>query len=322
MSDINLLPEDLRKNESKILQGRGSFSYTDTEVEYTPGEKLQKNGIGVVVDKDNSKSRNTTNNFNKNIATPYVEKNINIEKERAYNPPVLEKKNIVSESNENKNKKVGQVRSKMTLGKFLAKIDLALRSKKTKKMESGINLIPESLKAPSNKVLFFTFFYPLLIVVGIVLVIYSGLKIYDIQIQNNIKDVDNQVTSVVESAGDYNKLIVELEDWQNKTKKIKNILTKHIYWTEFFRKLEDNTLANVKFNNFSGNIQGNLTFLATAPDYTTVVRQWMHLKRAKDFVKNVIISGATLSTGQAAGSGGVSFSVTLDLAEDIFYKTE
>ncbi len=316
MGDINLLPEDLRKNEEKILQGRGSFSYD--KIEYTPGEKLQKNENN----NDNSKLKSTSNDFNKNIADPYVEKKVSTEKERVYNPPVLEKKIIISEKIEDKNKKVDKAKSKMTLASLLAKIDLALRSKKTKKMESGINLIPESLKVPSSKALFFTFFYPFLIVVGIVLVIYSGLKIYDLQIQNDIKDVDNQVTSVVESAGDYNKLIIELEDWQNKTKKIKNILTKHIYWTEFFRKLEDNTLANVKFNNFSGNIQGNLTFLATAPDYTTVVRQWMHLKRADDFVKNVIISGATLSTGQAAGIGGVSFSVTLDLAEDIFYKTE
>ena len=40
MSDINLLPEDLKKNRKKTLKNRGDFDLN--EVEFTEGEKLKK----------------------------------------------------------------------------------------------------------------------------------------------------------------------------------------------------------------------------------------------------------------------------------------
>ena len=40
MSDINLLPEDLKKKQEKTLKSRGNFDLN--EIEFTEGEKLKK----------------------------------------------------------------------------------------------------------------------------------------------------------------------------------------------------------------------------------------------------------------------------------------
>lgn len=323
MGNINLLPEDLRKKEENILKDRGVFY---DKIEYTGAEKLEKD----VVNLNNKK----TNNFfgNKQSETtpkkdPDPITKPKIIQEKQHIEPIVEKKIIVSEENYHKNKTTQPTnvakkpKQKISFVGILNKINLALRSKKEKTQRSGINLVPENSRAVPKRSIFFMFFYPFLVVSIVVVASYFALRAYDLQTQNKIKTVETNISETISSTGNYNQLISEIEDWQNKTIRIKELLTKHIYWTEFFRKLEDNTLENVRFNNFSGNIQGNLTFVASAPNYETVVRQWMHLKRADKFVRNVIINGATLSMNKENASG-VSFSVTLDLAEDIFYKTE
>ncbi len=313
MGDINLLPEDLRGKEDKILQDRDVFS--SDKIEYTQAEKLQKDDIIL-------NNQKTSQFFNNNKSQVNTKTDSVLTQEQKHNQSVIEKKIIMNENIvDKKTKATSKTGSKTSLASILNKIELALKPKQDKKKKDGINLIQDDLRVPSGRALFFIFLYPFLISLGIVLGIYFALKVYDLQIQKNIQNLDKQATETISSAGNYNGLITELEDWQTKTRRIKELLTKHIYWTEFFSKLEDNTLENVRFSSFSGNIQGNLTFLASAPNYETVVRQWMHLKRADKFVKNVIISGATLSTNKDNASG-VSFSVTLDLVDNIFYKTE
>lgn len=322
MGDINLLPEDLRKKEENILKDRGVFY---DKIEYTGAEKLEKDVINLNDKKTKNFFGNTSETPQKKDSDPIIKPKPIQEKQRI--EPIIKKKIIVSEENYYKDKKTQPInvakklKQKTSFISILNKINFALRSKQEKVQKSGINLIPENSRAVPKKAIFSMLFYPFIIVCVVVIASYFALRAYDLQTQNKIKALETNISGTISSTGNYNQLISEIEDWQNKTIRIKELLTRHIYWTEFFSKLEDNTLENVRFNNFSGNIQGNLTFVASAPNYETVVRQWMHLKRADKFVRNVIINGASLSTSKD-NSRGVSFSVTLDLAEDIFYKTE
>ena len=122
----------------------------------------------------------------------------------------------------------------------------------------------------------------------------------------------------LEEGEKFDDLIHEIAIWQGKVDEIETLLNKHVYWTKFFEKLEENTLPNVKFTGFAGTLGSDITLQAIAPDYQTVSKQWIHLQNADDFVKKVTIGGATLSVSE--NDIDVSFSLTLDFVEDIFYK--
>jgi len=95
-------------------------------------------------------------------------------------------------------------------------------------------------------------------------------------------------------------------------------LNKHVYWTKFFEKLEENVLPEVKFTGFAGAIGSSLSLEAMAPDYKTIAKQWIILQDADDFVESVDIGEISMRSGE--DKTYVSFSLLLNLVEDIFYR--
>jgi hypothetical protein len=95
------------------------------------------------------------------------------------------------------------------------------------------------------------------------------------------------------------------------------LLARHVYWSSFFDFLEDNTLSNVFFSSFSGDINGNYHLSATTNNFDAINAQ------TKKFLNNPYVRGATVESGTIAGEKGrvtVSFDLTLTLDPKIFLK--
>ncbi|MCX6795822.1 MAG: hypothetical protein NT165_03825 [Candidatus Falkowbacteria bacterium] len=80
--------------------------------------------------------------------------------------------------------------------------------------------------------------------------------------------------------------------FSNRADQITPLLDQHIYWTNFFRYLEKNTLSTVYFPGFSGDTNGSYSFSATANHYSDI--NWQ--------VKNFLADDNTISASVGAGS--------------------
>ena len=101
----------------------------------------------------------------------------------------------------------------------------------------------------------------------VVIAIYSGLVFWE-------KTNENIIQSWLTDIDTKNKKIKSTEEkieiigiFQKKLEITSKILKDHIYWTNFFKFLEDNTLSKIEYSeSFSGNALGNYSISARAPD--------------------------------------------------------
>jgi hypothetical protein len=123
------------------------------------------------------------------------------------------------------------------------------------------------------------------------------------KISKEIKDLDPQVNEVV--------------NFKNRLDQVNFLLERHIYWTNFFSFLEDNTLSDVYFSGFSGTVNGNYVLGATTDSLDAIDAQ------TKKLLANPFIKEARVDSGTVSGANGkpvVTFSLTFTLDPKIFLK--
>jgi hypothetical protein len=111
------------------------------------------------------------------------------------------------------------------------------------------------------------------------------------------------------------KDIVEWQRLDNRVDTLKNLLSSHLAFSEFFGVLGLNTLEQVRFTRFSYELDNDgtphITLSGEAPDYATVVAQSDVFGRVESF-QEPIFGDLALDI-----SGRVSFSVTLKVDADL-----
>lgn len=109
----------------------------------------------------------------------------------------------------------------------------------------------------------------------------------------------------------------EIEDFERRMQKTHDMISSHIYWSNFFDFLQRNTLAEVHYSGFSGGVDGNYSLTASANDYSVIDAQ---IKRFldHDYVVRASVEGASLQSTEDGGE--VSFTLNLVLDPGIFTK--
>lgn len=348
MSDINLLPEDLKKKQAKTLATKDNFDLD--EIEFTEGEKLKSyKEIGIKKTGSSKLKKSFKPKFNdKSRFNVIPEKKID---NKEYQQVTGKKEFVLQKNNEQKksekikskndvldnppetnidnqksNKKVLKIDKTNKNGNFfknlLSKFQIKFKKKKDQKDQKDkdldVNLLPFGSNIPTTKRMIFVLAIAFVLSFFLIFIVFFGYYIHKEKIIKDYNSLESELNVDMENTEKYDNLIHEINFWQEKVKKIEDLLDKHIYWTKFFEKLEENTLPNVQFTGFTGSINNSITLQATAPDYQTVSKQWIHLQNADDFVKEVIIGGTSMSV--SGEDTFISFSLTLDFVDDIFYK--
>ncbi|MCF7820364.1 MAG: hypothetical protein K9M44_02750 [Candidatus Pacebacteria bacterium] len=108
--------------------------------------------------------------------------------------------------------------------------------------------------------------------------------------------------------------------FQNQLSRVSYLLENHIYWTEFFDYLEENTLEGVKYASFSGGLTGRYSFSSIASDYPLVGRQAQRYFES-ELVIDVSVDSASLEIqGEDGASSVVNFNIDLEISPEIFKK--
>jgi len=126
------------------------------------------------------------------------------------------------------------------------------------------------------------------------------------EVQAEIKITEGQINPLLEVKSRITKI-------ESKFSQAQKVLSRHIYWTKFFKLLETYTIPRVSFQGFSANTSGSIHLKAQALDLPAVGRQIIVFQEAEDFIDKVGASNIIVR------ENGVTFNLDLSLKPDVFY---
>lgn len=161
----------------------------------------------------------------------------------------------------------------------------------------------------------------ILIPVFFIAVIYFGLMFYQKQNQAKIQEQAKKFNELTAEIKQEEIGLKEITKFQARLKIVSQIFAKHIYWTNFFKFLEDNTIKDVYYTGFSGDTSGGYSLNAIASRFSNISEQVGILKNNKKItdVRSVggeFISGGAVKTNQAR----VKFILDFSILRSIFIE--
>jgi len=180
-----------------------------------------------------------------------------------------------------------------------------------------VSLIPEEvIESPvaQKKILMIILWgiVSLLVIGGLFIV----LKIEERELDKNILSMEQNIKALDQELNRLTEVYSRVNILKTKIKRSQDLLDRHIYWTNFFSKLEKYTLPEVSYAGLNANTEKEISLKTTAIDYRTAARQLLVLQSARDFIKEVNVSG--LKFTEKEGRSRVNFNLNLTLVENLF----
>jgi hypothetical protein len=164
----------------------------------------------------------------------------------------------------------------------------------------------------------------------VTLFLVAGAWWYALQVKQSQGVYTSPLKTQLEQAQDKLSVLTEqveaLAPLRRRAQLIQALLDKHIYWTNFFTYLEDNTLSGVYYLGFEGDLLGEYGLKGRAPDFAAFVAQAQTWQQETRYTKAATIqSMQTVSAQQLRGDVSQQINVNefeLGLSVDtaIFYK--
>jgi len=163
-----------------------------------------------------------------------------------------------------------------------------------------------------------------LVILGLVLLlasllvieIYSGLNWWEKRENVRIAAAQAEVDKIKSETVQLQNKATAALFYKEKSASFSQLITEHVYWSNFFRWLETNTLSTVHFEGFKGDLTGKYTLAARARTYADV--SWQANAFLKDpLIKSVEITQASVDRGKDQTSE-VKFELVLEIDPTIF----
>ncbi len=184
-------------------------------------------------------------------------------------------------------------------------------------MPDEISLIPKDYKGQLGaKTIFSKVGILALVLVILTLLIYGGLNFYGQSLDKQLNDIKSQLEETNKQRDvAFEKEVISLE---KSLKNLKILLKNHIYWSDFFAKLENLVVPQVSFSNFKAEFKDdksiNLTLKGRTSSYTQLAKQMASFGQ-EPLVSDITVSGITIGA-----QGGVEFTLNINLLKDVFLK--
>jgi len=129
---------------------------------------------------------------------------------------------------------------------------------------------------------------------------------------SNFKAIENEVKKSEDE-------LKEITVFNNKLNMVSFILSNHVYWTNLLTFLENNTLKDVYFESFTGDLSGKYTVPAVARNLDAISFQ-LEVMKAYNLMKSVQYSAAQSDTTVKDAPATVKFNLEMSLDPKIFIK--
>lgn len=310
-----------KKTQQKKNKNKNNFEKKPTvSISDKSDKKIQKeiknNNNKITKDKfkkENSKQHKKDKNKNSRSLTAGLLALFHRPKVKIISQSPIEKK---SSNNKSDDKKSAPKKSEI-------KDDINQKKQKNDyyKPAVSINLVPEelahSLSFGRNKTIFLasaTFAASLIIIFGA----YFTLKYWQASTSRRIEDKTQKIELMAQSLKKYQQVRNKTLLLQKRLLLVEDLLRNKPLWSKFLSDLEKYTLNSVRFNNFSGDIDGSISFDATAVNYETAARQISFMEQAP-FVASSKVNSLKLKNDKS-GSMEVVFEFNIVLKKDYFKK--
>ena len=124
------------------------------------------------------------------------------------------------------------------------------------------------------------------------------------------EDLTKNTARAQKEIKNFQKTADEALDFSKRADLITPLLDNHIYWTNFFRYLERNTLSTVTFEGFTGDNKGEYTLEAKSLHYSDI--NW----QVKKFLADDYTLSATVSEGTSGDKGTGKLSTPISSSTD------
>lgn len=136
------------------------------------------------------------------------------------------------------------------------------------------------------------------------------------------KALSEEIAALEAQISQAKKQIAEADDFQKKLDLTADYLSRHIYWSEFFKFLEKNTLASTFYASaFSGDSKSNFKFSVITKSYQDVDDQLRVFKASELVLDAKVSSAALVDDKEISGSEGkIKYDLELSLSPDVFKR--
>ena len=124
------------------------------------------------------------------------------------------------------------------------------------------------------------------------------------------EDLIRNTTQAQKEIKNFQKTADEALSFSKRADLITPLMNNHIYWSNFFRYLERNTLSTVTFEGFTGDNKGEYTLEATSLHYSDI--NW----QVKKFLSDDYTISATVSEGSTGDKGTGKLSTPISSTTD------
>ncbi|MCF7906551.1 hypothetical protein K9L04_01300, partial [Patescibacteria group bacterium] len=319
-----------------------SLNKDKNELNESNNEELKNTGDISAADNSNkleNKTSKTFLDFIKKVENKEVEdiNELNDEKE------IEEESEEISESEEEQSEENYNKKEKKKNQKKEKPEEEINFIKENEKDRIEINLIPDNVSTipvQINKMIKSGFIFGFSIT--IIFLIYLGIYLYGQSSEKKVEDIRAENTKLEQQYKSYKESLEDIKNTKQNLDEIIKLLDSHIYWTKFFNLLEENTIPEVFYYNFTGDTSGQMTLNAITDSYLSVSRQMIAFKNAENFVDSISVNNASankLKIKKEETSNNeiqeeeneekmateeqsiIAFSVFLDLRDDVFLKT-
>jgi hypothetical protein len=155
--------------------------------------------------------------------------------------------------------------------------------------------------------------------------VYVGLLIWQKERLNDNKTTLANYDAINLEISKNEKEIQEIIDFNKKLDVVNYLLSNHVYWSNFFSFLENNTLKNVYFTSFSGDLTGKYKIPTIARNLDAISMQ-LEVMKAYNMVRSIQYSAAqTINSSSGSSTVGptsstVKFVLEVSVDPKIFLK--
>jgi len=133
--------------------------------------------------------------------------------------------------------------------------------------------------------------------------------------------LDSRIVADKKMIEDQGKLLAAAIDLDRQVRAVKEGLTQHVYWTQFFDFLEANSRPNIHFLRFSGEAESGIFSVdVLGRSYRDIAEQIVGLKENPD-VASVRATSASARTNQNGEIDGVSTTMMVKVKPGVWIKS-
>lgn len=291
MSDINLLPEELRSEEEKEAAKALRIEGIPVPQFHLPQEERPARRFGGPVSSISSipqpLAAKPAPKENGGLV-PAPQNEILPKEEPMVVAPLAEPGEIRPKAAKRKSQGLfGRLLSQGQAGKGKKNLNPEVLTTK----EVDVNLIPAGFHLLPNKTIYTRLILSALAALLLVGLGLGGALLYGQKFKKQEKAVELELVGSQERFQALKIRERELTALNDRLFLIKDLFNQHIYWTKFFGILEKVTIPEVYYTNINAALDGSISLTATAESYLALARQYLAYQQATDVIKEVSVSG-------------------------------